>query len=483
MRFINYVWCVLALCFGACVNETTEEELLSEPFQFAEEANTRATDNSFEEGDLVGIYAVKRNGEAIGTIRPTGNFADNKKYIFRNGQFAPVSTADLIYSPVGQKLDFYVYYPYQDAPSPTSLVINSHINQRIGSNYKESDYLLARSQRGYSNPQTPIMLQFDHVMGLVEIFVQKNGVESISAAKVATVVTQQRVNLQTGNLNLVGSTLQSIEMLLHEETATQYVFRALVPTGNTFAQGEEAVLFTMGGGVVKRFTPASDFPVESGKTTRFDLGIANVVTYGSWNVSVSASLTTIATGGGSSTILATAVRDVFTNGVKTDTERATPTLSASGTGFSLSGTTLTAGANTGAVRSCTVTASHQGVNQTCIVTQDAAAVTWLYHLTVTPTYLVFASEGETKSFTISSTKIKVINGVSTGVAEHAAYTHSITGPDAAAFSVSGTSVVAKENLITETRDGRLTITQTGVGGKSATITLEQKRKVGVDTDI
>ncbi|MFT0294584.1 hypothetical protein ACMSE3_27025, partial [Bacteroides thetaiotaomicron] len=56
------------------------------------------------------------------------------------------------------------------------------------------------------------------------------------------------------------------------------------------------------------------------------------ITYGSWVVSVSASPTTIAASGGTSTISASAVRDVFTNGVKTGTDTGTPTLSASGTG-------------------------------------------------------------------------------------------------------------------------------------------------------
>lgn len=206
------------------------------------------------------------------------------------------------------------------------------------------------------------------------------------------------------------------------------------------------------------------------------------ITYGSWVISVSATPTTIAASGGTSTISASAVRDVFTNGVKTGTDTGTPTLSASGTGFSLSGKILTAGNNTGSSRSCTVTATHGGVSKTCTVTQSAGVITYEYSFSVSPTFLSFSSKGETKSFTVSSTRIKFINGTSTGTTENVGYTSAVSGAGASGFSVSGTSVIASENPTTDFRDATVTFTQTG-SGKTATITLEQERKISIDTEI
>ena len=183
------------------------------------------------------------------------------------------------------------------------------------------------------------------------------------------------------------------------------------------------------------------------------------ITYGSWVVSVSASPTTIAASGGTSTISASAVRDVFTNGVKTGTDTGTPTLSASGTGFSLSGKILTAGNNTGSSRSCTVTATHGGVSKTCTVTQSAGVITYEYSFSVSPTFLSFSSKGETKSFTVSSTRIKFINGTSTGTTENVGYTSAVSGAGASGFSVSGTSVIASENPTTDFRDATVTFTR------------------------
>ena len=199
-------------------------------------------------------------------------------------------------------------------------------------------------------------------------------------------------------------------------------------------------------------------------------------------MSVSASPTTIAAAGGTSSITTTATRDIFTNGTKTGTDTGNPTLSISGTGFSLSGKTLTASNNTGSTRSCTVTATHAGVSKTCTVTQNAGVITYEYSFSVSPTFLSFSSKGESKNFTVSSTRVKFINGTSTGTTENVNYTSSVSGADASGFTVSGTSVTASENPTTDFRDATLTITQTG-SGKTATITLEQERKISIDTEI
>lgn len=99
--------------------------------------------------------------------------------------------------------------------------------------------------------------------------------------------------------------------------------------------------------------------------------------YGSWNIGITANPTTIAASGGTSTITANCTRTktpVYTSGSTgtANTESATPTLAISGTGFTLSGTTVTASKNNGGARSCTVTASKEGaVSKTITITQSA----------------------------------------------------------------------------------------------------------------
>ena len=99
--------------------------------------------------------------------------------------------------------------------------------------------------------------------------------------------------------------------------------------------------------------------------------------YGSWNIAISANPIGIAALGGTSTITASCTRTktpVYTSGSTgtATTESATPTLAISGTGFTLSGTTVTASKNNVAARTATVTASYSGATSKSVtITQSA----------------------------------------------------------------------------------------------------------------
>lgn len=99
--------------------------------------------------------------------------------------------------------------------------------------------------------------------------------------------------------------------------------------------------------------------------------------YGSWNIGITANPTTIAASGGTSIINARCTRlktPLYTSGSMgaITIESGTPTLAISGTGFTLSGTTVTASKNNVAARTATVTASCSGATSKSItITQSA----------------------------------------------------------------------------------------------------------------
>lgn len=99
--------------------------------------------------------------------------------------------------------------------------------------------------------------------------------------------------------------------------------------------------------------------------------------YGSWNIAISANPITIAASGGTSTITASCTRTktpVYTSGSTgtATTESAIPTLAISGTGFTLSGTTVTASKNNVAARTATVTASYSGATSKSVTITQLA---------------------------------------------------------------------------------------------------------------
>lgn len=484
MRFYNHILSFLlaaVLLFTACSRDADAPDS-SSSFQFTLGTLTRATDVAFEEGDEIGLYAVKRSGNTVGTMLANGNFCDNKKYIYRSGNFQPATTSDIIYSPSGEKVDFYAYYPYDSNVNPLSLVLSSSADQSVGSNYKSSDYLLAKAEGGYVNGKTPVSLTFSHLMGLIEVVISRSGSDAITSAKIAEAMTDQTGHLQRGTMSITNNAKKQVAMLSKDATASQYIFRALLPAGNIFSPGKDAFVFTLANGSTKKFVSNAELSVQSGKTTRFNLNLpADVITY-QYSLTVTPNLLSFASSGEVKGFTVTSKRTKIVNGVSTGiTEDVAYTGAISGanaSAFSVSGTSVVAQENpTTSVRNgvLTITQVEAGGKYATVILEQAgsAVTTYEYSLTVTPNYLSFDKGGGTKSFTVTSKRTKFLNGISTGITENVDCTSIISGANASAFSVYGTSVTAQGNSTTGVRSGRLTITQRETGGKSATITLEQ----------
>lgn len=116
-------------------------------------------------------------------------------------------------------------------------------------------------------------------------------------------------------------------------------------------------------------------------------------------------------------------------------------------------------------------ASTYGANE-CVKIDDIRkkVETWNYYLTVSPTSMSFGAGGGSKSFTVSSYKRKVLDGVEqSGNTNVSLKSTTISGTG---FSLSGTTVSASANEITSNRTGTVTITQ-NESNKTVTISLSQ----------
>lgn len=220
-----------------------------------------------------------------------------------------------------------------------------------------------------------------------------------------------------------------------------------------------------------------------------DAGAKQYASWSDWSVTVSANPETVANTGGTSVITADAARTrAWTwNGVGgsggTETDRATPSLSAAGSGFSLSGTTLTAGNNTTtSERSCTVTATHAGKSATCTVKQPAGTTgygDWKVNISASPSGIGSSGGTSRLSATASQSRPKYTkwNGITTGttteyrsvdVSSSASWSGSASG-----FSRSGTTVTVAANGSTSSRNCTYTASY---GGKSGHVTIHQDGK-------
>lgn len=215
---------------------------------------------------------------------------------------------------------------------------------------------------------------------------------------------------------------------------------------------------------------------ESSKTITINCSqAASVITY-DYTLTPSVQSLSFANTGETKTFIVTSTRQKKVNGNNSGgAEQVAYTTVVSGTGFSKGSndTSVVASSNnTESTRSGSVTINQTGGKTVEItLSQAAGTVTYDYVMTVQPTSLNFIAAGESKTFTVTSTKQKKINGQNSGLPTSVSYTTSVTGTG---FSKgdNDTTVVAAANEGVDSRSGSVSISASE-GGKTATVTLTQ----------
>lgn len=214
-----------------------------------------------------------------------------------------------------------------------------------------------------------------------------------------------------------------------------------------------------------KFTSNESVSARSAVLTASYVGLSKTVTitqaagskvysaWSAWTVSISASTQTIGASGGTSTITTSASRSrTWTwNGVgttHTDTETGTPTLSGTATGFTLSGTTVTASNNESTnSRNINITATHSGVTKSITISQSAGSKVygswskWTINKSSSGTTIAASGgSGTVSASTAIRTRSYTWNGTGTSYTEQGTGTPTLTKQSGnGSFSVSGTT--------------------------------------------
>jgi hypothetical protein len=209
-------------------------------------------------------------------------------------------------------------------------------------------------------------------------------------------------------------------------------------------------------------------------------------TYGSWSVSLTASSYTIGNTGGSVTLYPSASRPRYANytsgsNTRDGSDSATPSLSTNGTsGFSLSGTTLSASENTStSSRSIRVTASYGGASDYVDITQGGASVSYNYYFnwgsapgSQTSKSITHPALGKTEEVPFISYKKKVINGTETSDIYLVGASRNVPSWTIVNIVDNGLSVKTYENTAESSRSATVTVTQSE-SGKKITLNINQ----------
>lgn len=209
-------------------------------------------------------------------------------------------------------------------------------------------------------------------------------------------------------------------------------------------------------------------------------------TYGPWSVSLTASSYTIGNTGGSVTLYPSASRPRYANytsgsNTRDGSDSATPSLSTNGTsGFSLSGTTLSASENTStSSRSIRVTASHGGASDYVDITQGGASVSYNYYFnwgsapgSQTSKSITHPALGKTEEVPFISYKKKVINGIETSDIYPVGASRNVPSWTTVNIVDNGLSVKTYENTAESSRSATVTVTQSE-SDKKITLNINQ----------
>lgn len=209
-------------------------------------------------------------------------------------------------------------------------------------------------------------------------------------------------------------------------------------------------------------------------------------TYGSWNVSLTASSYTIGNTGGSVTLYPSASRPRYANytsgsNTRDGSDSATPSLGTNGiSGFSLSGTTLSASENTStSSRSIRVMAFYEGDFDYVDITQGGASVDYNYYFnwgsapgSQTSKSITHPALGKTEEVPFISYKKKVINGTETSDIYPVGASRNVPSWTIINIVDNGLSVKTYENTAESSRSAAVTVTQSE-SGKKITLIINQ----------
>lgn len=237
---------------------------------------------------------------------------------------------------------------------------------------------------------------------------------------------------------------------VYSETATP----TLSISGSASLSGN-SIIFTSNESVSARSAVLTASYVGLSKTITITQSAGSKVysAWSAWAVSISASTQTIGASGGTSIITTSASRSrTWTwNGVgttHTDTETGTPTLSGTATGFTLSGTTVTASNNESTnSRSINITATHSGVTKSITISQSAGSKVygswskWTINKSSSGTTIAASGgSGTVSAPTAIRTRSYTWNGTGTSYTEQGTGTPTLTKQSGdGSFSVSGTT--------------------------------------------
>ncbi len=194
---------VMTVGMASCADESSEPDNTEGGktvmnFTFSHPSQSRATETSFENGDVVGLYVA----ESGLPLEIAGNTVNNEAMTYTGRAW---ESPRKLYWNAGN-YNAYAYYPRQSEISSISdLPFEVSTDQSVAtpgkkSNYEASDFLFA-SAKGISASNEPVNLQFRHILSKISINLIKGEDYEGDLPETATVMIHNTVTSATIDLS------------------------------------------------------------------------------------------------------------------------------------------------------------------------------------------------------------------------------------------------------------------------------------------
>lgn len=260
--------------------------------QITQEAVTRANDDGFADGDVMGVYIVDYEGTVPGELKSQGNRGDNVRHTFDEENYRWSSAYDLYWKDKHTRIDVYGYYPFGSPADVNNYQFTVLTNQNRTYNdgsmgdYEASDFLWGKVP-GVEPTENVIRLPLTHRMANARItLVQGSGfadgewTDIEKQVLVVNTVQAAVIDLATGNVTPDGEV--SSKAIIPSRRADEW--RAIVVPQTVPAS---TTMFTITlGGIPYKFSKNEEFTYVGGKMSNFGIRVDKKTSTGDYTLTL-----------------------------------------------------------------------------------------------------------------------------------------------------------------------------------------------------
>ncbi len=265
--------------FNAPGQEPDDRDIITLAGQITQQAVSRANDDGFADGDVMGVYIVDYEGNVPGTLKDSGNRGDNVRHTFDEANYRWNSAYDLYWKDKHTSIDVYGYYPFGSPDDVSSYRFTVRTNQArtysdgTMGDYEASDFLWGKVT-GVAPTTNVIRLPMTHRMANARVtLVEGNGFAEGEWAQlekqvlVANTMQDAVIDLATGTVTPCGEV--GVSSIIPSKRGDEW--RAIV-VPQTIPSGTTMFSITLGG-IPYKFVKNEAFEYIPGKMNNFSIRV------------------------------------------------------------------------------------------------------------------------------------------------------------------------------------------------------------------